>query len=135
MHFIYFPYNELGRPIITITFVDLPAPNTFEALIDTGADSSMIPYSVYSLLEERKLNQIKGQMRKCEGICGKECMDLGDLESKVSVELIRKKVHLDFQVFPPNLTRTPIILGRKWLLDFFEIRFAKSGFQISAVDE
>lgn len=111
--------NQVKTPSIPITLIGYPLIRIeFMALIDSGADISVIPKDVAELLN---LN-LDGKNEKSRGIGG----EVDVINTKLNINI--KKGHENYTFMIPvqvilNGTNIPILIGRAGFFDEFKIIF------------
>ncbi|MFH1199696.1 MAG: hypothetical protein V1708_01370 [Candidatus Micrarchaeota archaeon] len=141
----YFGYTgEHRRPIVPITIFDLPSNSirAFSALIDSGADISVLPYEIGLRIATKTENHFK-EIWRGKGMCGKpDCVKLQSFNEKITVDIIGRQFKCEFHVLE-EIIRSPeekeqeddlILLGRKDFFDFHTIKFAQKGFTLTTTD-
>ena len=110
--------SQIKTPSIPVTISGKGAKYDFIALVDSGADISVIPRSIAELLG---LN-LKEKMEEASGIGG----IVPAIQSRVNLEINKGHEHYSFEIpikVIMNDTDFPILLGRAGFFEKFVITF------------
>lgn len=114
-------YRLILRPVITVRIVGPKAQARWDALVDTGADETLLPLSVAKLL---KVEFLEGTS-EAAGITGdKLTIHYGDVEFEISAgdETTKWRTTVGFVEFGTK-DEEMIVLGHGGCLDYFTATF------------